>query len=71
MPFIAGGLFLLVLKLQEVYAHRKYERAVEMRNSKIERLGLKPFRGTKQYVNDNHDYSADRDWFKDRKGVWK
>lgn len=70
-PFLVGGLILLVLRLQEMHAHWKYENAVAERNAKIERLGLKPFKGTKQYIHDDADYSSQRDWFTDKKGVWK
>ena len=68
-PFLMGGLVLIVLKLQEMRAHWKYQNAVDVRNAKIERLGLKPFKGTKQYISEDVDYSAERDWFRDKKGV--
>jgi hypothetical protein len=69
MPFIAGGLFLLVLKLQEMYQQYKYEKALTERNDRIERLGLKPFRGVKQYVEEDIDYSTGRDAYRFKRGV--
>jgi hypothetical protein len=51
-PFIFAGAVLAILFGIERYNRRRYERKVEKRNAKCERLGLTPFRGTKEW---NHD----------------
>jgi len=68
-PFIVGGLFLLALKLMEMYRQWKYEQAVLARNEKIARFGMKPFPGTKMYIEGDVDYSSSRDAYRFEKGV--
>ena len=34
-----------------------------------ERLGLKPFRGTKQYIDEDVDYSTGREAYRFKRGV--
>jgi len=53
-PFLAAGVILAGLKGIERYNKWKYERAVAERNAKVERHGLKPFRGTKAYDAESH-----------------
>lgn len=46
-PFIVGGLILASIKGYEVYSAWSYKRAVRIRNEKLERFGLTPYRGTR------------------------
>jgi hypothetical protein len=49
-PFIAGGAMLGLLKAIEHFNKRRYERKVEKRNALQELYGIKPFRGTKEWM---------------------
>lgn len=49
-PFIAAGVILAGLKGLEMYGKWRYQRAIEKRNALQELHGMKPFRGTKEWM---------------------